>query len=154
MKSHPGETIMGTYDCGFLLSIISSQFLLHRKPDMYVVVTFSFHFSFFFFFPKKRSLPVWLNWHANVTVKNDKRVCLRIVYTWAFSFKNVCISTRLGLQSTLIRWAFSPKTHRFEIALESGSRKTHTYRISVDCRKHIKMKTIKVSQARVFVACT
>ena len=143
------------FSCRLWFSLEYDKFTILVASKARYVCSCYFFFSFFFFFflPKYRSLPVWLNSHANITVKNDKCLCLRIVYTWAFSFKNACISTRLGLQSTLIRWALPPKTHQFEIALESGSRKTHTYRISVDCRKHIKMKTIKVWQAGVFVAC-
>ena len=38
-------------------------------------------------------------------------------------FENAYISMRLGLPFTLIRWACSSKTHRFENALESGSKR-------------------------------
>ena len=77
-------------------------------------------------------------------------------HTNAFSFKNAYNSTRLGLPSALIRWAFSSKTHRFENAFETKWIKTemHTYHISVDGRRRIAWKGWpKISQARTFVAC-
>ena len=52
-----------------------------------------------------------------------------------FCLNDAYISIRLGLLSPLIRLAFSSKTQRFEIALESGSKfKRKTYRISVNGR--------------------
>ena len=39
-----------------------------------------------------------------------------------FCLNDAYISMRLGLLSPLIRLAFSSKTQRFEIALESGSK--------------------------------
>ena len=67
-----------------------------------------------------------------------------LVYSNAFSFENPYISMRFGLvRSTLIRWAFSSEKRWFEKC--SGKcikTKTHTYRIRVDGRKRIKMKTM------------
>ena len=57
-------------------------------------------------------------------------------------------ATRLGLFSSVytIRWAFSSKTHRFEYALESGSKRKRIHLVLVwtveDSRKRIKMKTM------------
>ena len=67
------------------------------------------------------------------------------VHTNALSFK---YATRLGLFSSAhtIRWVFSSKTHRFEYALEKGSRRKRIHLVLVwtveDGRKRIKMKTM------------
>ena len=55
---------------------------------------------------------------------------------------------RLGLLSTLIRWAFSSEAHQFENALESGSKRKRVHMVLVstvenqveNCRESIKMK--------------
>ena len=55
---------------------------------------------------------------------------------------------RLGLLSTLIRWAFSSEARQFENALESGSKRKRVHIVLVstvenqveNCRESIKMK--------------
>ena len=51
---------------------------------------------------------------------------------------------RLGLLSTLIRWAFSSEAHQFENALESGSKRKRVHIVLVwtveNGRESIKMK--------------
>ena len=60
--------------------------------------------------------------------------------------ENAYISMRKGLPSILIPWAFSSKTHRFENALESGSKRKLLHVLLVwrveSGRKRIKMKTM------------
>ena len=63
-------------------------------------------------------------------------------FSGLIKLENPYISMRLGLTSTLIRWAFSSKTHRFENALESGSKRKRIRIVLVDGRKSIKMKTM------------
>ena len=46
-------------------------------------------------------------------------------HTNAFSFENTYISMRLGVSSTLLRWAFSSKTNRVENVLDGGSKRIH-----------------------------
>lgn len=64
--------------------------------------------------------------------------CVGPINTNVFSFQNIYIHMRLGLSSTLIRWAFTSTTHRFENTLDRGSKWK---------------RSPKLWQARVFVAC-
>ena len=78
------------------------------------------------------------------------------VHANAFSLENSYISMGLGLPSTPIRWAFSLKTHRFENALESGSKwkGIHIVLVTWTVSNASKWKRWpKISQACVFVAC-
>ena len=63
-----------------------------------------------------------------------------------FRLNDAYISIRLGLLSTLIRWVFSSKTQRFEIALESGSKFKRIHIVLVwmveNGRNRSKMKTM------------
>ena len=63
-----------------------------------------------------------------------------------FRLNDTYISVRLGLLSTLIRLAFSSKTQRFEIALESGSKFKRVHIVLVwmveNGRNRIKIKTM------------
>ena len=63
---------------------------------------------------------------------------------------------RSGLPSTLIRWAFSSKTHRRENALESGSKWIEKAYISYKRgrSKTAEWKRWRHIYRRVFVACT
>ena len=72
-----------------------------------------------------------INWSVKTPLHGQKGVTsLRVMGSW-FSFKNADISIRLGLLSTLLRWAFSSETHRFENALESGSKRDRISIVSV-----------------------
>ena len=46
-------------------------------------------------------------------------------HTNAFSFENSYISMRLGVSSTLLRWAFWSKTNRVENVLDGGSKRIY-----------------------------
>ena len=63
-----------------------------------------------------------------------------------FRLNDTYISVRLGLLSTLIRLAFSSKTQRFQIALESGSKFKRVHIVLVwmveNGRNRIKIKTM------------
>ena len=58
---------------------------------------------------------------------------------------------RLDLPSTLIRWAFSPRENAsiWKRSWKWIKIETHTYRISVDRRKGIKMKTMTENIERI-----
>ena len=70
----------------------------------------------------------------------------RLYFPFAFSLENAYISMCEGLPSTLIRWAFSSKTHWFENGLESGTKRKRIHVVLMwmveNGRKQIKMKTM------------
>ena len=78
-----------------------------------------------------------------IDVHRTEAQSLSLVHTNAFSW-NTYISMRLGLLSTLIRWAFSSEAHQFENALESGSKRKRVHIVLVwtveNGRESIKMK--------------
>ena len=78
-----------------------------------------------------------------IDVHRTEAQSLSLVHTNAFSW-NAYISMRLGLLSTLIRWAFSSEAHQFENALESGSKRKRVHIVLVwtveNGRESIKMK--------------
>ena len=93
-------------------------------------------------------LSVLFNWNQLLSFINPKDVAKAPLHINAFSFETAYISMRLGLPSTLIRWAFSSKTYRFENALESGSNEnaytsfqceqSKTHRTESDDRKYLR----------------
>ena len=94
-------------------------------------------------------LSVLFNWNQLLSFINPKDVAKAPLHiNAAFSFETAYISMRLGLPSTLIRWAFSSKTYRFEHALESGSNEnaytsfqceqSKTHRTESDDRKYLR----------------
>ena len=101
-----------------------------------------------------KALSFILSWTNTLACENSCFSALFAAETAVFAGKY--ISVRLSLSSTLIRRAFSSKTHRFENALGSGSKRKRTNRINLDGRKRNKTKWkvwLQISQARVFVAC-
>ena len=116
--------------------------------------------GFFTLLRKRRSDKITRTWSWTIRLMSCSwnHPTLKPCRTNAFSLENAKISLRLDLPSTLIRWAFSLKTHRSENALKSGSKRkcihirlslsyaSITYRIVVDRngngRKRIKMKTM------------
>ncbi len=79
-------------------------------------------------------------------MKAAKSHFLDPVHTSAFSFENAYISMCLGLPSTLIRSntlsVFTENTSIWKRCWKWIQMKTHTYRISVDTRKRILLKTM------------
>ena len=117
--------------------------------------------GFFTLLRKRRSDKITRTWSWTMRLMSCSwnHPTLKPCRTNAFSLENAKISLRLDLPSTLIRWAFSLKTHRSENALESGSRRKciHIGLVWTEdetCENASKWKRWpKISQARVFVAC-